>query len=187
MLTKTIQEGLIVQYQVVERDVKYPRLELKTGDLIIIVPQGYKNPEKLIDEHEEWIKNKITTINESKERSKRNKLNYDRTEDDLRKMILKNIERFSNELNVKPNRVTLRNMKSKWGSCSSKKNLNFNKLLKYLPDDLIQYVVLHEISHLKEKKHNQEFWDIISKRISNYKKKEEELMDYWFLIQSKSL
>lgn len=124
------------------------------------------------------------TINESKERSKDNKLNYGRSEDDLRKLIHENIGIFSNELKVEPNRVTLRNMKSKWGSCSSKKNMNFNKLLKYLPDDLIQYVVLHEITHLKEKKHNQEFWDLISVFIRDYEQKEEELMDYWFLIQS---
>jgi predicted metal-dependent hydrolase len=74
-------------------------------------------------------------------------------------------------------------MKSKWGSCSSKKNMNFNKLLKYLPDDLIQYVVFHEMTHLKEKKHGKEFWDIISINFKNYQEKENELMDYWFLIQ----
>lgn len=185
MQNKSISDS-DTDYRIIHRNIKYPRLELKTGNLILIVPHGYKDPEKLIEEHENWIKNKIIFINESKERSKDNKLNYKRNEDELRTLIHKNIDIFSNELEVKPNQVKLRIMKSKWGSCSSKKNMNFNKLLKYIPDDLIQYVVLHEITHLKENKHNQEFWNIISEFIKDYKRKEEELMDYWFLIQTET-
>jgi predicted metal-dependent hydrolase len=185
MLTKTIIDGLEVEYSIVQRKIKYPRLELKTGNLLLVVPKGYKNPEKLIEEHKEWIYHKISAIKESKERSKGKKLNLNRNEDTLRELLLISANKFSRELNVKPNRLTLRNMRSKWGSCSSQKNLNFNKLLKYLPDDLIEYVVLHEIAHLRYKKHDEEFWKIISEKIVNYKEKEKDLMDYWFLIQFK--
>ncbi|NLJ48571.1 MAG: M48 family metallopeptidase [Candidatus Atribacteria bacterium] len=184
MPNKSFIKDLNVKYSIVFRDIKYPRLELKTGNLIIIVPRGYKNPEKLIEEHEEWIQKKIKVINESKERSKGKKLNYERSEEDLRKMIHENVDRYSIKLNVEPNRIILRNMKSKWGSCSSKKNLNFNKLLKFLPWELIEYVIFHEMTHMVENKHNKNFWRIISTRFNDYKQKENDLMDYWFLIQS---
>ena len=78
MLTKTIIDGLEVEYNIVHRKIKYPRLELKTGNLLLVVPKGYKNPEKLIEEHKEWIHNKISAIKESKERSKGKKLNLNR-------------------------------------------------------------------------------------------------------------
>lgn len=172
-----------IDYSVVPRQIKYPRLELKTGSLILVVPKGFKNPEKLIDEHEDWIYEKISVIKKSQERSKGKTLNLERTEDELRAFIISKIDEYTLELNVKPNRVTLRKMKSKWGSCSPNKNMNFNKILKYLPEDLIQYVVFHEMTHLKEKKHGKDFWDIISINFKNYQEKENELMDYWFLIQ----
>lgn len=185
MLNKVTVRGMEIDYSVVKRQIKYPRLELKTGSLVLVVPTGFKNPEKLIDEHENWIYKKISVIKESQERSKGKTLNLVRAEDELRAFLISTIDTYSEELNVKPNRVTLRKMKSKWGSCSPKKNMNFNKILKYLPEDLIQYVVFHEMTHLKEKKHGKEFWDIISRNFDDYKEKEKELMDYWFLIQSK--
>lgn len=187
MPNKATVRDIKIDYSVVPRRIKYPRLELKTGSLILVVPKGFKNPEKLIDEHEDWIYEKISIIKESQERSKGKNLNLERTEDELRAFLISKVDEYSEELNVKPNRVTLRKMKSKWGSCSPKKNMNFNKLLKYLPDELIQYVVFHEVTHLKEKKHGKEFWDIISGNFHDYWKKENELMDYWFLIQENSI
>lgn len=185
MLNETVINGLLVKYSVIPRNIKYPRLELRTGNLVLVVPKGYSSPEKLIEEHKNWIYNKLSAINNSKERSIGKKLNYERFDADLREYVLFIIDEISQDLKVKPNRVSLRLMKSKWGSCSSKKNLNFNKLLKYLPDELIEYVVLHEMAHLVEKKHNNDFWKIISDRINDYAQKEQDLMDYWFLINQK--
>ena len=73
-------------------------------------------------------------------------------------------------------------MKSKWGSCSPDKNLMINTLLKYLPRDLIEYVIYHEMIHLIERKHNGHFWKIIASKFDNYGEKEKELFEYWFLI-----
>lgn len=185
MPNKAIVGGMEIDYSVVRRQIKYPRLELKTGSLILVVPAGFKDPEKLIDEHEDWIYEKISVIKESQERSKGKNLNLERNEDELRAFLIYKIDIYARELNVNPKTVTLRKMKSKWGSCSPKKNMNFNKILKYLPEELIQYVVFHEMTHLKEKKHGKEFWDIISRKFDDYEEKEKELMDYWFLIQSK--
>ena len=183
MLIKTNINGLGIEYSIDERDIKYPRLELKTGSLLLVVPKGYNNPEKLIEEHKKWIYEKIVAINESKERFKGKTLNLERNDDKLRVYIFSLLDKFCLQLNVKHNRITLRNMKSKWGSCSSNNNMNFNKLLRYLPDELVEYVVYHEVVHLMEKKHDEKFWNIVSTKISNYKEKENDLMDYWFLIQ----
>jgi hypothetical protein len=63
-------------------------------------------------------------------------------------------------------------MKSKWASCSPRGNLTVNTLLKFLPADLIEYVVYHEIAHLIEKRHDQRFWKMIKRRFKDYREKE---------------
>jgi len=61
-------------------------------------------------------------------------------------------------------------MKTKWGSYSTKGNLTINTLLKHLPNKLIEYVVLHEMTHSQERKHNKRFWRIVSKKSRSTKK-----------------
>jgi predicted metal-dependent hydrolase len=74
-------------------------------------------------------------------------------------------------------------MKSRWGSCSSDGNLNFNIYLKYLPQTLIEYIVFHETTHLIEMSHNKKFWNIISTEYPDYKEKEDELFIYWLRVK----
>lgn len=70
------------------------------------------------------------------------------------------------------------------GSCSAKGNLNFNLKLAALPEDLIEYIVIHELIHLIERNHNKIFWREVSKYCSDYREKEKELPKYWFAIGS---
>ncbi|MEN4005852.1 MAG: M48 family metallopeptidase [Methanobacteriaceae archaeon] len=175
---------LEVEYKIIHRDIKYPRLELKTGDLFIIVPQNFENPEKLINKHEKWIYTKLSIIKRSMKDSKDKKLNKNRTEEELRYLVDFFADEMSIALEVEIKNIRFRLMKTKWGSCSSRGNININKLLKYLPEDLIRYVVFHEMAHLIEQNHNKNFWIIISKKFPDYEMMEKELLDYWFLIQT---
>lgn len=67
------------------------------------------------------------------------------------------------------NRVAIKNHKSRWGSCSKKKNLNFNYKIIFLPEHLAEYIVAHELCHLKEMNHSRRFWNLVSKFVPNYK------------------
>jgi hypothetical protein len=73
-------------------------------------------------------------------------------------------------------------MKTKWGSCSSKGNLNFNTFLQYLPDAMVEYIVHHEMVHLIELNHSSRFWNHVKKRYPDYKESEKKLAAYWSLI-----
>ena len=185
MHNKTFIEGLEVDYEIVRREIKFPRLELKTGILKVIVPINYKHPENLIKKHQMWIYNKFTLIENSKAKSKTIKIDSEMKDKELKSLILSLADDFSKELQLHAKEVRLRKMVSKWGSCSSKKTLTFNKCLKYLPKDMVEYVVFHEIIHLIEKKHNANFWSIIATKFPDYEEKESELLAYWFKIQSK--
>jgi predicted metal-dependent hydrolase len=73
-------------------------------------------------------------------------------------------------------------MKTKWASCSSKKNLTINRPMRFLPEPALRYVIFHEIAYLEEKKHNGCFWKRISKRFDNYQELEKDLFIYWFKL-----
>ena len=68
---------------------------------------------------------------------------------------------------------------------SPKKNIMVNKLAGALPEHLIEYIVFHEIAHLKQKRHDERFWAVIKQRFRNYQELEKDLAVYWFRLVSK--
>lgn len=176
---------LDVKYQVNYRDVCYPRLEFKTGNLLLVLPKNCKNEEQIIRRHRDWIYKKNILIKNSLEDIKEKNLELKRTDEEFKHLVHSLVRNFSNELKIYINKIFFRKMKSKWGSCSSRKNLTINTLLGHLPKSLIEYIVFHEMVHVIERKHNEKFWKIISKKCKNYRKYESDLLAYWFLIQRK--
>lgn len=76
---------------------------------------------------------------------------------------------FNEHYGFRYNRVTMRNQKSRWGSCSCLKNLNFNWKLIMAPIEVIDYVVVHELCHLKEMNHSSRYWNLVAQTIPEYK------------------
>jgi hypothetical protein len=172
-----------INYEIVHRNIKYPRLEFKTGKLLVVLPKDHKNYGDLIEKHKSWIFRRNSEIKAALEKAQKKKLDLKRTDEEFRKLIISIVEDISSDLKININNLYFRRMKSKWGSCSSKKNLTINTLLKYLPEEIIEYVIFHEMVHLIERKHNEKFWKIISNKFKNYGENEKELFEYWFLIQ----
>ena len=73
------------------------------------------------------------------------------------------------------NKARIKDMRSRWGSCSSKKNLSFNLKLTYFKSEVIEYVIVHELCHLKEMNHSKNFWMLVESIIPNYKMYRKEL------------
>jgi len=82
---------------------------------------------------------------------------------------------LSNTLNLKYNKLFLKNNKTNWGSCSAKNNINLNIHLVRLPDYLIDYVIIHELCHTLEKNHGPRFWQLMSQFMPNPKQLSKEL------------
>lgn len=171
-----------VKYDVSYRDIKYPRLEFKTGELLLVLPR-HTSVVRTLKKHESWIYRKSQDIKAALEKSNGKRLDLKRTDGEFKELVDSFVEEISTELDLNINNVFFRKMNSKWGSCSSKKNLTVNTLLKYLPGDSIKYVIYHEMVHLIERKHNERFWDIISSKFENHQKYEKDLLVYWFLIR----
>lgn len=167
------------EYKVVHRPIKHPRLEIKTGDLILILPEGFHDHENIIQTHKEWIYTKISMINESR----LCKLDLKCSEQELKEKVRRAVDFYSVQMGITPLNITFRKMKVRWGSCDGHGNLKFNTMLKYLPDDLISYVVFHEMAHLLEFGHTVDFWKIINLEYNNHKELDYNLSMYWFAIK----
>lgn len=76
---------------------------------------------------------------------------------------------FAELLWVEFKNIIIKNHKTKWGSCSSKWNLNFNFRIIMAPCEIIDYLIIHEICHLKEMNHSDKFWNLVSSLMPNYK------------------
>lgn len=97
-----------------------------------------------------------------------------------RKIVLEKLEVYKNIYldlghDLSFNRVAIRDTKTRWGSCSSKKNLNFNYRLALLPSYLVDYIVIHELCHLKEMNHKERFWSLVSLTCPKYLEHKKEL------------
>ena len=78
------------------------------------------------------------------------------------------IREYAARLGVCPGGITVRNQKTRWGSCSSQGGLNFNCLLALAPDHVRRYVVIHELCHLKEMNHSPAFWRLVASQMPEY-------------------
>jgi predicted metal-dependent hydrolase len=80
-------------------------------------------------------------------------------------------------MGVKYERIAIKFQKTRFGSCSTKKNLNFNALVALMPSEILDYVIVHELSHLNQMNHSKAFWQEVEKIIPDYKKKRKWLKD----------
>ena len=183
MIKRAKIQDIEVEYEVIHRKVKYARLEIKTDKIRLIMPLNYNEDEEIIKKHEKWIYNKISRIKASQKEADNKELNFVMTTKEFKDMVISSVEKFSMILGVEVNKVFFKKMKTRWGSCSSRRNVNINMYLMHLPAYLIEYVVFHEIAHLVEMGHNKRFWKIIEQKYPDYKEIEDELLLYWLLIR----
>ena len=88
------------------------------------------------------------------------------------------IEKHQKQLNKKINRITYKEIYSRWGSCSNKNNINLSIFLGKLPEDLIEYVVVHELTHLVHQHHQSDFWSKLGELLPDYRKHRKKLKAY---------
>lgn len=96
---------------------------------------------------------------------------------EARALILPKLERYAERMGVSYSRVAVRLQKTRFGSCSGKGNLNFNALVALMPEDIVDYVIVHELAHLKQMNHSAAFWREVESVIPDYRAKREWLKE----------
>jgi len=107
---------------------------------------------------------------------------YIQHKEKARELACSRVFYFNKLYNLYFNRIAIRNQRRVWGSCSGKGNLNFNYRIILLPAHLADYIIVHELCHLKELNHSKKFWELVSLTFPNYKEARKELKNYRFFV-----
>ncbi len=172
--------SIIEQIEIIRSNRKTISVEIKQ-DLRIIVraPMWMKVADihKFVDEKTPWIEKHLEELTARKQADKDTTSLNPFTEGEIRELgrlacekLPARVEELANMIGVTYGRITVRNQVSRWGSCSSKGNLNFNCLLMLCPDEVRDYVITHELCHRKHMDHSKNFWDMVEKYCPEYKK-----------------
>jgi predicted metal-dependent hydrolase len=102
-------------------------------------------------------------------------MEYKRYKEQARAYIAARIGQLNAVYGFVFHRISIKNQKTMWGSCSKKGNLNFNYRLIHLPTELADYVIVHELCHLKELNHSKRFWDLVGVALPEYPRLRREL------------
>ena len=97
---------------------------------------------------------------------------------EARKKLVNRLNELSEKHGFRYNKVFMKNQKTRWGSCSAKNNINLNMKLIRLPDEIIDYVLLHELVHTRIKNHTNEFWAELNRLVGDAKAKRKRLKEY---------
>ena len=136
--------------------------------------------ERLVEKKADWIIEKIELM-----KSKPKKLlahysakDFKENKDKAYEFVLGRISHLNNFYNFKINSISIKNQKTRWGSCSSKGNLSFNYKILFLPVHLADYIIVHELCHLKEMNHSHRFWSLVAEKIGDHKIRRKEIHLY---------
>lgn len=150
-----------------------------TREAKVLVRAPYHMPlfeiQRFVNEKSDWIEKHIQKMLEKQqEESERESLTTEQIQklaEQALEIIPKRVSYYAEMIGVTYGRITIRNQKTRWGSCSAKGNLNFNCLLMLMPMEIIDYVVIHELCHRKEMNHSKRFWDEVEKVLPDYKER----------------
>lgn len=163
-----------MKYRIIRSSRKTLGLEVTVNGLIVRAPKMATDQEinLFILQHKRWIENHLKKVEERQNAiDGLEPLTYDEIQalaTKALKMIPERVKFYAPKVGVTYGRITIRNQRSRWGSCSSKGNLNFNCLLMLTPAEVIDSVVVHELCHLKEMNHSDKFYAEILKVFPDY-------------------
>lgn len=148
-----------------------------TPDLSVVVRAPYRCPKREIDrvleEKKDWIEKHIKRMQEQAQNAEPVERFTKEEIDELARQALEyipgRVRYYADVIGVDYAKITIRNQKTRWGSCSGKGGLNFNCLLMKTPPEVIDYVVVHELCHRKEMNHSKQFWNEVERILPDYK------------------
>jgi len=180
ILNKTVTVKLIKKIR-----NRHTYLRIKNKDLIEISSNIFftvNDAIELIEKKKRWIEDRINFVKKDSLSSNEylflgEKYFLDDSIKDLdefyrkkaKENIPKLVDKFSKQMNLYATSIKYRKNKNTWGSCNYKNGLNFNILLMKFPIEIIEYVVVHELAHIKHKNHSKRFWNLVEDYCPDYK------------------
>lgn len=168
-------------YEIIRSKRKSVAIQIKgSGEIIIRAPLRMPHTEivQFVNAKAAWIEKHLEEIRKRPQATGDifSEAQLKQLAAEAKKDIPMRVAKFSPVVGVTYGRIAIRTQKTRWGSCSGKGNLNFNCLLMLCPEDVRDYVVVHELCHLKEMNHSARFWAEVKKVLPDYAAKKKWLM-----------
>ena len=150
------------------------------GKIVITQPRFVSDRQvaRFIKSKSAWLANKKMSLQKNSLKINIPPGGYTRHKARARLKITQQVEEVNNFYGFVYQRIAIRDTKTRWGSCSGKKNLNFSYQLYFLPEELLSYVVTHELCHLQEMNHSKDFWQLVAQTIPDFRERRRELKKY---------
>ena len=159
-----------LEYEIKYSKIKNIYIQIKDGKVIVKAPRrvSKKEIEKILEQKLEWIQKAV----EKETKKQEKKPLY--TKEEFKEIVEKHANELVKQTGLVPNKITIRQIKYAWGSCSNKKNITINlELIKY-SEQAIRYVILHEVCHIKYMNHSKDFWNLVEKYMPDNKQVKKE-------------
>ncbi len=145
----------------------------RTGEIILSKPNRIPLliAENFILSKSDWINSQLEKIKSAPQQTphiKLTKKDYLRLKPLALKLTTEKLALYNRHYNLPYKNITIKNTKTRWGSCSHRGNLNFNYKIALIPEQLQNYIVVHELCHRGQFNHSQKFWDLVAETIPNH-------------------
>ncbi|WII72639.1 SprT family zinc-dependent metalloprotease [Bdellovibrio sp. 22V] len=145
---------------------KKPFVSVTEENLLLHIPRNQWSANSLLEEHP-------TALKEIRHFYKREAVTF----------LSERLEYWSAQMGLRPSQVKFREQRTRWGSCSSKKSINLNWRLIVFAQEIIDYVIVHELAHLQHMDHSNKFWSLVETHIGNYKEIMKSLKESQYLVE----
>ena len=182
-----------IKLLIVKQHRKSISIKIRNSSLIEVhAPFGIedKDIDAFVEKHGDWINAKLAEMKEAESALNSidvaSKAEFDEKIELAKKIIPEKCAYYADMIGVDYGRITLKAQKTLFGSCSAAGNLNFNIALMFAPEKVLDYVIIHELCHLKEMNHSVDFWHEVEKVMKDYKVERQWLNDNGAMIMRKA-
>lgn len=170
-----------ISYQVIRSDRKTLSLEIRPGgELLVRAPKRLSDAQirKFVLEKQDWIHKHLQKVRPAVPGERMTQSQLRELARDALAWFPARAALYAPKVGVGYGRVTIRAQHTRWGSCSAQGNLNFNCLLMLAPENIRDYVVVHELCHRRHMNHSPEFWAAVEAVLPDYKSRRQWLKDH---------
>lgn len=160
----------------------------REGKVLVKAPN--RTPEKYITDFVEskiaWISKKVSHVSNSQTLIKDlnlEQIDKQKQKKESKKIVSEALNRWSTIMGLEFKHIRISSARTRWGSCSHQNTISINWRLSLLPLDLLEYVVIHELAHIKEKNHSARFWRLVEQYCPNWRQKRLELKKYGSILE----